>query len=140
MQILHIAGSTRVLAKDQEEYMQLPIRDSCIRAANGTMLNFMSSAWEPSPKEAALIAAGWLVTLTIVTVNGNVECSWNLSPENRTLIASGGSLVLSITGVVHPPVSLGVSEPDPSVGVNPVLISGVIAVISAQKAPELESL
>ena len=51
--VARIEGATRVLAKEQEEYLQLPIRDVEIDGVPA-----MISAWEFTPKEIAAIEAG----------------------------------------------------------------------------------
>ena len=51
--IARIKDATRVVGKDQEEYLQLPIRDVEIDGVPA-----MISAWEFSPKEVAAIKAG----------------------------------------------------------------------------------
>lgn len=62
MMINRIPGATRVLAKDQPEYSQLPIRDE--KRADG--VNSMVSSWSPTPDELARLNAGAPVYLGIL--------------------------------------------------------------------------
>ena len=58
---LPIAGATRVLAKDQEAYRRLHIRDE-----NHDGVNVMVSAWEPSPEQLKILNAGGKVVLMVI--------------------------------------------------------------------------
>lgn len=58
---LRIANATRVLATTQDEYNILAIRDE-----EHDGLNYMTSCWEPTPRELALLNAGGAVRLTIL--------------------------------------------------------------------------
>lgn len=60
MLIGHIEGATRLLGKDQPEYITLPIRDEATEFGN-----VMKSAWFPTPAEIELIKAGQPVILSI---------------------------------------------------------------------------
>ncbi len=59
--IARINGFTRIFGKDQEDFIQLPIRDELI---NG--FPAMTSAWELSPKEIRAVMAGGKIYITIV--------------------------------------------------------------------------
>lgn len=61
MRPLLIANATRVLAENQDQYYALAIRDEQV---NG--LNQMTSVWEPTPEELAMLNAGGAVRLTIL--------------------------------------------------------------------------
>jgi len=56
-----IEGATRILAKDQKEYLQLPIRDSEVKGVPS-----MTSAWELSLSEIAAINNGAKIYITIL--------------------------------------------------------------------------
>ncbi len=58
---LRISNATRVLAETQDEYLCLAIRDEVIDG-----VNYMTSLWEPSPAELAMLAGGGHVRLTIL--------------------------------------------------------------------------
>lgn len=60
---LRIANATRILAEGQDEYHALAILDEVVRGVPQ-----MTSLWEPTPAEAAAIAAGGFVRLTILGV------------------------------------------------------------------------
>lgn len=62
MQPLAIRGATRILAKDQDEYIRLHVKDEPL--PNGG--NLMWSLWEPTPAELATLAAGGSVRLGIL--------------------------------------------------------------------------
>lgn len=59
---LRPTDTTRVMAKGQDEYFELPIVDHV--AEDGTRM--MTSVWEPSPRELADLVAGGAVKLTIL--------------------------------------------------------------------------
>ena len=63
MKPMQIEGQTRVLAEDQDEYLNLPIRD--VQEDNG---NVMYSAWQPTEEELATLNAGGAVVLGICGV------------------------------------------------------------------------
>jgi len=66
MQILHIAGATRVLGKSQG-YLGLPLRDVLMHdTVNGPSTPAMETAWEPTPDELARLNAGAPVILQIL--------------------------------------------------------------------------
>lgn len=66
MMIAHIEGATRVLGKSQG-YIGLPVRDDLeFDRALGGNVHSMTTAWQPSPEEMALIAAGAPIYLTIL--------------------------------------------------------------------------
>ena len=62
---IRISNATRVLAETQDEYYALAILDEVIDDVPQ-----MTSAWEPTPKELAVLNAGGTIRLTIV---GNVH-------------------------------------------------------------------
>lgn len=55
-------NATRAMAKDQDEYFTLHIRDEPIEGGG----NVMVSEWEPSPDELALLNAGGRIVLGIL--------------------------------------------------------------------------
>lgn len=59
--IARIKDATRVVGKDQEEYLQLPIRDVEIDGVPA-----MISAWEFTPKEIIAINAGAKLYIFII--------------------------------------------------------------------------
>lgn len=61
MQPMRIANATRVLAETQDEYYALAILDEEVGG-----VNHMTSLWEPTPKELAMLQAGGAVRLTIL--------------------------------------------------------------------------
>lgn len=58
---LRVEGATRILAEAQDEYHVLAIRDE---ERDG--LNYMTSLWEPTPKELDLLNRGGAIRLTIL--------------------------------------------------------------------------
>ena len=60
---LRISGATRILAETQDEYYALAIRDEEVDGCNQ-----MTSVWEPTPTELAMLNAGGAVRLTILGV------------------------------------------------------------------------
>jgi len=58
---LRISNATRVLAETQDEYHALAILDEEIEG-----VNHMTSVWEPTPTELAMLNAGGAVRLTIL--------------------------------------------------------------------------
>lgn len=60
-----IAGATRVLGKAQG-YLGLPIRDEPFEDTQTGTTPTMVSAWEPTPEEAAHIAAGGTIYVRIM--------------------------------------------------------------------------
>lgn len=70
-----IPGFTRELAKDQEDYRRLWIRDESVQVAD-RLMNAMTSAWEPTPQQIEALVAGGKIYLQIL---GNVHppvCLW----------------------------------------------------------------
>ena len=66
MQIGRIEGCTRVLGKRQG-YLGLPLRDVIINdTVTGPDTPAMETAWLPTPKEIAAIAAGAPIILRII--------------------------------------------------------------------------
>ncbi len=66
MQIGRIEGATRVLGK-QQGYLGLPLRDGHFDCSvNGTRTPAMTTAWVPTPKELAALAAGAAVHVSIL--------------------------------------------------------------------------
>lgn len=61
MQPLRITNATRVLAETQEEYYALAILDEVIDGVPQ-----MTSVWEPTPRELAMLQDGGAVRLTIL--------------------------------------------------------------------------
>ena len=57
-----IAGATRTLATDQDEYLDLQIRDETLN--DGT--NCMVSKWTPTPSQLAILNAGGSLYLGIM--------------------------------------------------------------------------
>lgn len=77
MQPMRIQNATRVLAKDQDEYMQLSIRDDSIDGQN-----FMTSIWEPTPQELEHLVNGGSVKLIIMgTIHPPVALSTQAAPD-----------------------------------------------------------
>lgn len=64
MKSLKPSNTTRVLAEDQEEYNSLAISDETIDG-----INYMTSVWEPTPEELAILNEGGAVHLTILGVS-----------------------------------------------------------------------
>lgn len=143
MNVLRIAGCTRVLAKDQKEYFSLPIRDNVAKLDGGHIIPFMSSCWEPSPQEAAMIDSASIratVCLDLLGADGQfVTAFWNLQSEERADIGLGGSLIISISGTIHPPVRLYLSDHVENAGRAAMAIGGRIVALGIQKAPALEA-
>lgn len=80
MIIARIEGATRVCGKEQG-YTGLPIRDEIVEIEGVGAVNFMVSAWEPTPEDITRILAGgkvhvWIAGKTppVMRVNvGQVE-------------------------------------------------------------------
>lgn len=66
MRPVRIPGFTRELAKSQPEFTNLCIRDELVEVDSGRFVNGMSSLWEPTPKQLALLNAGGKVRITIL--------------------------------------------------------------------------
>lgn len=58
---LRISNATRRLAESQDEFTALSIRDERIDG-----VNYMTSLWEPSPKELEQLAKGGSIRLSII--------------------------------------------------------------------------
>jgi hypothetical protein len=58
---MRISNATRVLAETQDEYHALAILDEEVDG-----VNYMTSLWEPTPRELAALIAGGHVRLTIL--------------------------------------------------------------------------
>jgi hypothetical protein len=79
MQPLRISNATRILAETQDEYHALAIKDEVIDG-----LNYMTSVWEPTPKELAELQAGGAVRLTIMgTGHPPVAITTQPAPEEK---------------------------------------------------------
>ncbi|KZZ22337.1 hypothetical protein A3753_12890 [Sulfitobacter sp. HI0082] len=77
MQPLRITNATRVLAEAQDEYYALAILDEVI---DGTP--HMTSVWEPTPKELAMLQEGGAVRLSIIgTVHPPVMITTQPAPK-----------------------------------------------------------
>lgn len=63
MQPLRITNATRVLAETQDEYFALAILDEVVDG-----IPQMTSVWEPTPKELAMLQEGGAVRLCILGV------------------------------------------------------------------------
>lgn len=61
MEILKIAGATRILAEDQDEYQNLPILDTVICGSKA-----MVSAWKPTSEELSMLNDGGFILLSIL--------------------------------------------------------------------------
>ena len=70
MRPVRITGYTRELAKGQPEYLNLCIRDEevLVEGPAGVPIpvNGMTSLWEPTPKQLAILNAGGKVALRIL--------------------------------------------------------------------------
>lgn len=103
---IRIEGATRVLAKEQEEYAQLAIRDHKVEF-NGKTFAVMTSLWEFTPSELSVaIRDGSYVALWITGVTQPEYAALKLDDEQRRQIKLGGRLLLSIFGSIHPPVGI----------------------------------
>jgi len=58
---LRISNATRRLAESQDEFTSLSILDERIEG-----VNYMTSLWEPSPKELEQLAEGGFIRLSII--------------------------------------------------------------------------
>lgn len=61
MEAQHIKGCTRVLAENQDEYFDLPIRDEDLGYGNQ-----MTSQWKPSKEELECLLNGGCIELSIL--------------------------------------------------------------------------
>ena len=88
MEIEHIPGATRVLAKNQPEYIPLAIRDE---GHDGQ--NYMVSQWSPSPEELAALMLGAPIHLSIMgTIHPPVLISVGEAPASAaTMDVDGGT-------------------------------------------------
>lgn len=66
MNNVRILGFTRELAKGQEEYRNLCIRDEHVDVEGIGVCPSMVSAWEPTPQQIAMINAGGRIHLRIL--------------------------------------------------------------------------
>lgn len=70
MRAVRIPGYTRELAKGQPEYLNLCIRDDVvlIEGPQGVPIpvNGMTSLWEPTPQQLAILNAGGKIALQIL--------------------------------------------------------------------------
>lgn len=97
----HIMGATRVLAKDQPEFLQLPIRDMTTETGQP----FMVSAWEVTPTELQALSEGALIRVRITTTNGVRVGGCHLPTAAQMAELEGGaSVYVAIGGTVHPPI------------------------------------
>lgn len=62
MLIAYIKGANRVCGKSQG-FLGLPIRDTTIKANDGTVYNVMNTAWTPTPDELLILNAGGNVVI-----------------------------------------------------------------------------
>lgn len=77
---LRISNATRILAEAQDEYHALAILDE---EADG--VHYMTSVWEPTPRELADLNAGGAVRLTIIgTAHPPVMITTQPAPEEIT--------------------------------------------------------
>lgn len=65
MIIARIRGFTRELGKSQG-YRGLPIRDETFPDGQGGETPYMTSAWEPTPQELAMLNAGGKLMLRVM--------------------------------------------------------------------------
>lgn len=65
MQIGRIEGCTRVLGKSQG-YLGLPVKDEPINCAVNGVVNSMTTAWLPTPKELEALQNGAAVHVRIL--------------------------------------------------------------------------
>lgn len=110
---LRIAGETRRLAEDQDEYFALSIKDSVL---NG--VDVMVSSWEPTPKEVEILfyeGGAFYVEYKFSPSKIVLAESRKPSVIERAGILAGGSVRLYVPGRIHPPVIVGVdATPRPS--------------------------
>ncbi len=77
MLALRASNATRVLAEDQDEYHALAIVDEVIEG-----IPYMTSIWEPTPKELEALINGGQVRLSIVgTAHPPVQLSVQSAPS-----------------------------------------------------------
>lgn len=76
---LRISNATRILAETQDEYFALAIRDEVHEG-----IPIMTSVWEPTPAELAMLNAGGAVRLTICgTVHPPVMLATQPAPDGK---------------------------------------------------------
>ncbi len=76
---LRISNGTRILAEGQDEYYALAIRDEVVEG-----VPMMTSVWEPTPAELAMLNAGGAVLLTICgTVHPPVMLTAQPAPDGK---------------------------------------------------------
>lgn len=66
MRPVRILGFTRELAKGQDEYSNLCIKDEIVDVEGVGVCASMVSAWEPTPQQIAMINAGGRIHLRIL--------------------------------------------------------------------------
>lgn len=66
MRPVRIEGHTRVLAEGQEEYLNLVIKDEAVEIPGVGTVNGMTSSWEPTPQQLAMLNAGGKIHLQII--------------------------------------------------------------------------
>ncbi len=81
MIIARIEGFTRELGKSQG-YRGLPLRDeTVVDAATGQVCNAMTTAWEPTPQELAMLNAGGKVYLQVLGTQHPPVLLWCEGPK-----------------------------------------------------------
>jgi len=89
--IMRAKGTTRVMGKHQDEYLNLPIRDEFHFVEGDPSLSYhtMTSVWELDAEELLRLAQGGKIELTVIGA---------LMP----------SMQLDVTRSMHPPVKITV--------------------------------
>ena len=81
MIIARIEGFTRELGKSQG-YRGLPVKDETIvDGATGQTVNAMTTAWEPTPQELAMLNAGGKVHLQVLGTGHPPVSLWCEAPR-----------------------------------------------------------
>ena len=105
MLIRRIAGATRELEKHRKKYMTLAIRDCVATSLDGEETPYMTSAWEPTPVELAVLQQGGSIVCNMVTAEGeDTACMKKPDMAELARMVRGASVLLSIPGTIHPPV------------------------------------
>lgn len=113
MMQLRIQGETRRLAEDQDEYFALSIRDDIVEDPTGQHepLRSMTSAWEPDPNEIKTLHAGGAIVCNWAGQDGDMTaCVFRPNFSDLVRIGQGKPVLLSILGIVHPPVQMFVAD------------------------------
>jgi len=98
MEIVHIEGATRVMGKDQPEYLPLPLRDDMVPLPDGSeKLHVMVTKWQPTAEEITALSAGAPIFLSIIAGKHKIE-----TPDFLCVLSSSWPPVMLSVGDIAP--------------------------------------